>query len=159
QGYLATSNNDQLGHTLDNDPLNDDVYFTFTADLGFRQQRILDLLSNRAGTRPENGKITAADMSAYQYDVVSLEAPRLVPFLFAAAEARPDLVGVEMQDALDRLRAWGTAKEGSPAWNTPSGVDPADERDDFPPRATPITQEERDDAVATSIYAAWGTRL
>ena len=116
QGYLATSNNDQIGNTLDNDPLNDDVYFTFSADLGFRQQRILDLLSNGAGTRPPNGKISAANMSAYQYDTVSLEASRLVPFLFAAADARPDLVSVEMQDALDRLRAWGTAKDGSPAW-------------------------------------------
>jgi penicillin amidase len=64
-----------------------------------------------------------------------------------------------MQDALDRLREWGTDKENSPAWITSSGVDPADERDDFPPRSVPVSQEERDDAVATSIFAAWGSRL
>jgi penicillin amidase len=109
--------------------------------------------------RPEGAKITMEDMSTYQYDTVSLEASRFMPFLFAAAQARPDLVTPEMQDALDRLQDWGTEKPGSHAWTTPSGVDPADERDDFPPRETPISQEERDDAVATAIYAGWMTRL
>ncbi len=159
QGFLATSNNDQIGNTLDNDPLNDEIYLTFTADIGFRQQRIQDLLSNGAGARPEGAKITLEDMSAYQYDSVSLEASRLVPSLFAAADARPDLVSAEGREALDRLRAWGTAKVDSPAWITPSGVDPADERDDFPARDTPVSQEELDDAVATSIFAGWATRL
>jgi penicillin amidase len=159
QGFLATANNDQLGYTLDNDPLNDPVFFAFTDDIGFREQRIQDLLSNRAGLRPANGKISLTDMSAYQYDTVSLEATRLVPFLFAAASARPDLVTADMQDALDRLHSWGTDKPGLPAWSSSSGVDPQDERDDFPPRDTPITADERDDAVAASIYAAWVTRL
>ncbi|HSD11701.1 MAG TPA: penicillin acylase family protein, partial [Candidatus Binatia bacterium] len=158
-GYLASSNNDQIGNTLDNDPLNDEIYLTFTASIGFRQQRILDLLSNRANARPPGAKISLEDMSAYQYDHVSLEASRLVPFLFAAADARPDLVTAEMQDALDRLRDWGEEKEDSPAWITSSGVDPADERDDFIARDTPILQEELDDAVATAIFGAWSTRL
>src|SRR5215470_3249945 len=158
-GFLSSANNDQFGNTLDNDPLNDETYFTFTADIGFREQRIHALLSNSAQVRPEGAKITLEDMSTYQYDTVSLEASRLVPFLFAAAEARPDLVTDEMQDALHRLHDWGTEKPGSHAWTTPSGVDPADERDDFPPRDPPVSQEERDDAVATSIYAGWATRL
>jgi penicillin amidase len=158
-GFLATANNDQIGNTLDNDPLNDAIYLTFTADIGFREQRIQDLLSNRAGMRPDGGKISLADMSAYQYDTVSLEASRLVPFLFAAAAARPDLVTPEMQEAVGRLHAWGTTTPDRPGWSTPSGVDPADERDDFPPRDTPVSQQERDDSVATSIFAAWATRL
>jgi penicillin amidase len=159
QGFLATANNDQIGNTLDNDPLNEDIYLTFTADLGFREQRIQALLSNTAGVRAPGAKITVTDMSAYQYDTVSLEASRLVPFLLAAADARTDLVTAEMQDALDRLRAWGTSREASPAWITPSGVDPGDERDDFPIRDIAISQEERDDAVATSLFAGWATRL
>ena len=159
QGFLSSANNDQIGNTLDNDPLNDEIYLTFTADIGFREQRIHDLLSNSAGVRPSGGKISLADMSAYQYDTVSLEASRLVPFLFSAATARPDLVTAEMQDALDRLHDWGTEKVDSHAWITPSGVDPADERDDFPPREVAVSQEERNDAVATSIFAAWATRL
>jgi penicillin amidase len=159
EGFLSTANNDQIGNTADNDPLNDDVYLTFTADLGFREQRIHDLLSNSAHVRPDGAKITLEDMSAYQYDHVSLEASRLVPFLFAAAEARPDLVTEEMQDALDRLHDWGTEKDDSPAWIASSGVDPHEERADIPARATPVSQEEIDDSIATSIYAAWSTRL
>jgi penicillin amidase len=158
-GYLATANNDQIGNTLDNDPLDDPIYLTFTADLGFREQRIQDMLSNRAKLRPEGAKITMADMSAYQYDTVSLEASRLVPFLFAAADDRPDLLTPAMADAIERLRAWGTEKSGSPAWRMTSGIDPAEERDDVTPRAQPVTDEERADAVASSIFAAWSTRL
>ncbi|MGH7788089.1 MAG: penicillin acylase family protein [Candidatus Binatia bacterium] len=157
QGYLATSNNDQIGNTLDNDPLNDDIYLTFSADPGFRQQRILDLLSNDAGLRAPDAKIALADMSAYQYDTVSLEAARLLPFLFAAADAQPGSLSPEMQDALARLRDWGTAKQGSPAWTTPAGVDSGEERDDFPLHLIPF--EERADAIATSIFAGWVTRL
>lgn len=159
QGYLATSNNDQFGNTLDNDPLNDETYFTFTADIGFRQQRILDLLSNRANVRPAGAKISAADLVAYQNDTASLEASRLVPFLLAAAERRADLVDVKMNEALNRLRAWGESTEGSPGWTMASGVDAAAARDDVTPRAVPVSDEERADAVAASIFVAWSTRL
>ena len=159
EGYLATSNNDQLGNTLDNDPLNDDVYFTFSADLGFRQQRILDMLSNRANLRPEGAQISLENMSAYQYDTTSLEASRLLPFLFDAAEQLSDLVTAEMSDALERLREWGMEKEGSPAWTMASGVDPAESRPDVSPRSQPVSDEEKADAVAASIYAAWSTRV
>ena len=164
QGFLATSNNDQIGNTLDNDPLNDAIYLTFTADLGFREQRIQELLSNSANVRPPGVKITQSDMSAYQYDHSSKEAARLLPFLFAAAAARPDLVTADMATALDRLRAWGAAKPDAPPYDTASGIDAhdccaPDVRTDVAPRATPVTDQERTDAIATSIFAAWETRL
>ena len=164
QGFLATSNNDQIGNTLDNDPLNDDIYLTYTTDLGFREERIHELLSNSTHVRPPGAKITMADMSSYQYDHASKEAARLLPFLFAAAQARPDLVTVEMAAALERLRTWGEDKPGSSAYDTASGIDAhdccaPDVRTDVAPRLTPVTDEERADAVAMSLFAAWGTRL
>jgi penicillin G amidase len=159
QGFLATANNDQIGNTLDNDPLNDEIYLFFTADIGFREQRVQDLLSNRAGVRPQGTGISLDDMSSYQYDMVSLEASRLVPFLHTAAANRPDLVTPAMTDALARIQEWGTEKQGSSAWDARSGVDPADLRTDVPPRTMPVTDEEKADAVATSIYAAWSTRV
>ncbi|HYD50110.1 MAG TPA: penicillin acylase family protein, partial [Terriglobales bacterium] len=155
-----TSNNDQIGNTLDNDPLNDDVYLTFATAEGFRQARILEMLTNSTGLEREPGaKISFADMSRYQYDFKSKEAERLVPILLAAAEARPDLVDEEMASALDRLREWGVAKPGSPAYDTLSGIDASELRDDVPPRETQVSDEERADAVATSIFAGWQTRL
>lgn len=154
-GFLATANNDQIGNTLDNDPLNDEIYLTRSAADGFRQGRILEMFHESL----QEGPLSAADMMRFQYDHKSKEAERLVPFLLAAAVNRPDLVSDAMADALDRLRAWGEDKPGSPAYDTASGVDPADFRDDIAPRATPVSDEERADAVATSIFVGWQTRL
>lgn len=159
EGFLATANNDQIGNTLDNDPLNDDIYLTHSADIGFRQERILELLSNHAGVRPAGAKMTASDLSRYQYDTSSKEAIRLLPFLFAAAERRTDLVDADLAEALNRLRNWAIAKPGSPACDAVSGIDAHDLRPDAPPRAQPVRDEERDDAVAMSIFAGWITRL
>jgi penicillin amidase len=159
EGFLASANNDQFGTTLDNDPLNDPVYLSFAYDIGFRAERIQDLLSNRANVRPPGAKITAADMSRYQYDHSSKEAARLLPFLFAAADARPDLVDAEMAAAIERLRAWSEDTPESPPYDARSGIDAHDLRDDVAPRPTPVSAEERADAVATSIFAAWETRL
>jgi len=158
-GYLATSNNDQIGNTLDNDPLNDDIYLTYSADLGFRQERILDLLSNRANVRPAGAKMTREDLSAYQYDTSSKEAARLLPFLFAAAQRRADLVTAEMTAAMQRLQMWGEAKPGSAPYDMASGIDAHELRPDAAPRKQPVSAEERVDAVAASIFAGWTTRL
>jgi len=159
EGYLASANNDHNGNTLDNDPLNDTVYLDYSNAIGFREQRIQDLLSNDAGVRPDDAKMTMADMSDYQYDNVSLEASRLVPWLFQAAETHPDLVDASMSDALDRLREWAQDKDGSPAWDMTAGIDPAELRDDLTPRAVPVSDEERADSIAASIYTGWATRL
>jgi penicillin amidase len=157
EGFLSTANNDQIGTTLDNDPLNDAVYLTDSYDIGFRAERIQELLSNQAHVRPAGAQITLADMSHYQYDFSSKEAARLLPFLFAAAAACPDLVSEEMSDAISRLRAWGAAAPSPYA--ALSGVDAHDLRPDVAPRPTPVSEEERADAVAMSIFAAWETRL
>jgi penicillin G amidase len=153
--FIATANSDPTGHTFDNDPLNDGVYFAAWYQNGLREQRIQDMLSNRANLRPAGAKITMADMSAYQYDTASLDAVRLLPFLFTAAEARPELVTAKMSDAIARLRAWAEQKPGSPACNVVSGIDAHELRADVPPRARPVSDEERADAVGSSIYNAW----
>jgi penicillin amidase len=155
QGFIATANSDPTGHTFDNDPLNDGVYFATWYDLGLREQRVQDMLSNRAKLRPAGAKITMADMSAYQYDSASLDALRFLPFLFTAAETRPELVTVKMAQAITHLRAWTEEKPGSPACNAVSGIDAHELRADVPPRAQAVTDEERADAVGSSIYHAW----
>lgn len=159
QGFIASANNDHLGGTLDNDPLNDDTYLAYSADVGFRAQRIEELLTNTGGERPAGAKMTAADLARYQYDHQSKEAERLVPFLLAAADRHPDLVTPAMQQAIDRLQAWGERKPGSPSYDTRSGVDAHDLRDDVPRRSTPVPDEEKADAAATSIFAAWSGRV
>jgi penicillin amidase len=155
QGFIATANSDPTGHTRDNDPLNDGAYFAAWYMDGLRLQRIQDMLSNRANLRPPGAKITMADMSAYQYDTASLDARRMLPFLFTAAEAKPELVTAKMSNAIARLREWMVEKPGSPACDAVSGIDAHEERADVPPRVQPVTDEERADAVGSSIYHAW----
>lgn len=159
EGYLVTANNDTIGVTLDNDPLNDEVYIGWAFAEGFRAQRITELISNQAQVRPANAKLTMADMARYQYDHSSKEAERLLPFLFRAAENRPDLVDSAMRDALERLREWGVKRPDSPPFDTVAGLDAAFGRTDVPPPATPVSDEQRRDAVATSIFAGFLTRL
>ncbi len=159
EGFLVTANNDHIGVTLDNDPLNDEIYLGYSFDNGFRAQRIREMLTNSAGDRTAGSRISAADMSRFQYDHSSKQAARLLPFLFAAAQNRPDLVDARMNDALARLSEWATAKPGSPACDTLSGVDAHDLREDIAPRRQPVSAEEKADAVATSIYTGWITRL
>jgi len=163
EGFVTSSNNDTNGATLDNDPLNDPLYLGGDFDLGFRAQRIRELIDNRAGLRAEGAKIAMSDVAREQYDHQSKEAARLLPFLFAAAEARADLVTAEMSEALDRLREWGVSKPGiepgAVAWDMVSGVDLADVREDVAPRRDAVSDEERADAAATSIFAGFTTRL
>ncbi len=157
-GFLVTANNDQVGGTLDNDPLNDDVYLGYQFANGFRAQRATELLTN-AITRSGAGKLRLEDMARFQYDHSSKEAARFLPFLFAAAERRSELVTPEMAEALDRLRRWGEERDGSPPFDASAGIDPGEERPDVPPRSRPVTAEEKEDAVATSIFAGFLTRL
>ena len=131
------------------------MYFAAWYANGLREQRIQDMLSNRANLRPPGAKITMADMSAYQYDTASLDALRFLPFLFTATEARPELVTANMAQAITHLQAWTEEKPGSPACNVVSGVDAHEVRADVPPRAQLVTDEERADAVGSSIYHAW----
>lgn len=162
-GIVASANNDPNGNTFDNDPANDDVYLGDAYAIGFRAERVEELLRDGGGLREPDEKITVDDMVRYQFDFQSKEASRLLPFLFEAAEARPDLVTSAMADALARLEEWGTAKPGSEpgavAWDMVSGVDLAEVRDDVPAREEPVSDEERRDSVATSIFVGWVSRL
>ena len=161
RGWIASANNDPTGTTLDNDPLNDGLYLGPDFAMGFRAERIHDLLSGRAGLHDPAAGLTLGDMARFQYDHQSHEAARLLPHLFAAAEARPELIDGAMADALARLREWGTARPGSApgavAWDMVAGVDLAEVRDDV--TAQSVSAEELRDSIATSIYVGWSSRL
>ncbi len=156
-GFLVTSNNDTNGNTLDNDPLNDEQYLSNSYDLGFRAQRITEMLTNADGNRAAGAKITAADMSHYQYDHSAKEAIRLLPYLFQAYDGQSPEGPVS--EALERLHAWAIAKPGSPACNAVSGIDAHELRDDIAPRPTAVSDEERQDAIATAIFGSWVKRV
>lgn len=139
-GWFVNGNNDPLGLTNDNDPLNQLrpggglFYLAYSFNRGFRAQRVNTKLRELL----ENGdqRISFEEMQAVQKDSVLRDAQVLKPYIVAAfdrapASAAPELVALAADpgviDAIARLRAW----DGS----------------------TPTT------SVEASIYAAWRSRM
>jgi len=139
QGYLVTANNDIAGVTEDGNPVNDKHYLFRTRDLGLRAGRITRLLKAASALGP----LDLDTMRSIQSDTVSDFAAGFVPALLAAADARADLVtSLNLAAPLARLRAWN--------FEQPTGLE--EFRADAPPSNNP---KERDDAIATSIFAAF----
>ncbi len=154
EGFLVTANQDTRGELQDGDPTNDGPYLYAFRSVGFRQERILQMVQNLDGNSHSGAKITIDDMGRWQTDLESREAAYFIPHLEAAAEIRaPDAKAAPL---LDRLHAWGN---GTTPWRTHAGVDPSEIRDDFDPPAALPDAEAKADAVATSIFYAWLSRL
>lgn len=113
RGWIATANQDPLGHTYDNNPLNDDVYIGFAYDGGFRGYQIDSALE-------ADDSITPTDMMNLQGNDVSSLGQRFLPLMAAS------ITGHANEMAL--LQGWGDR-----GFHAASGVGddvPADEIDD-----------------------------
>lgn len=155
--FFVNANNDPVGNTADNDPLDEALagtgpYLGFGYD-EFRAARItelvrseLNLIPTPPGTPAGDGTISFADMQRMQADVNQLEARRMAKYFVTAVDnaglggapaALSGLLNSRVTDAHDRLAAW--------TYNTPAGFDTAG--DPGIPSAQELT-----DSVATTIY-------
>lgn len=138
-GYIITANNDMVGTLQDNNPINDLDYLYWDRAVGYRAKRIDDLLNENAGT------IDLDTMQTVQNDTLSLEAERFLPYLLEAADALPGTVTtLGLGDALARLEAWD--------FSTTAGVEGSTV-------VIPVTQQDKDNSVACSIFYAFWTRM
>jgi penicillin amidase len=160
QGFIASANNDPIGTTLDNDPLNQrrpggGIYYLAPGyAIGDRVARITKLLqADLAG----GGKVSHADMQLIQSDVVLHDATVLVPYIeqayrdAATPGAPPQLAAFAtdpaVSEAVRRLASW----DGS----TPTGIrEGYDATDVNGMRGTPSAAEIAN-SVAASIYSLW----
>lgn len=150
--FIVSANNDQAGLALDGNPLNDRVFLSCHWAHGYRAERIQQRL-RALGTRA-----TREDMEAIQSDHTVLAADRYRPFIsaaFARLEQEWETPGTHadltslaeetraraprLRDAVARLMAWSL--DGA------SGVDQN------------ATDAQRRDAVASTLFHAWLTRL
>ena len=157
-GYLANANNDPVGVTLDNNPLNQvrpggGLYYLSFGYSSDRQGRIDRVLQDLVA----EGGVTLDDMAELQANNQLLDAELLTPFILEAVDnAAADgawpgiaqfLLDPRMTEAAQRLAAWD--------FSTPTGIaegyDPFDDPTNLPePGAAEI-----DASVAATIFAAW----
>ncbi|HYO14764.1 MAG TPA: penicillin acylase family protein [Thermoanaerobaculia bacterium] len=159
RGFIANANNDPVGTSLDNNPLNQlrpgggIFYLGPGYDGGFRMGRIERLLEAELA---RDGKFSVEDFKRIQANNQMLDAEVLTPYIIAAFD-RASTPGVaplltalaanpRVSEAVTRLRAWD--------FSTPTGVaegyDPFDD-----PLDLPATPEEVADSVAATIYSVW----
>jgi penicillin G amidase len=160
RGWIANANQDPVGTTLDNDPLDQErrggqglFYLSPGYEPGFRMGRIVRLLE---GELARDGSFSAADFKHFQANNQLLDAEVLTPHLLAAFDrakqpgAHPVLAALagdaRVAEAVARLRNWD--------WSTPTGIlegwDPGDGT------ASPVlTPQEIANSVAATIYAVW----
>ena len=160
QGFLATANNDQIGNTLDNDPLNDD-------DLPHLHRRPRLPRAAHPGSAVEPRRSAACrrqDLARGHVRLSVRHASASKRRAWCRSSPPPRKRGRSWSPPRCRTRSIGCAT-GARKRST-HRLDHALRRRSrrrarrLPrPRRRPISQEERDDAVATSIFAAWATRL
>ncbi|BAS27571.1 penicillin acylase family protein [Limnochorda pilosa] len=163
-GFVVTANNDPVGTTLDNDPLNERqpsggiLYLAQGYANGFRAGRLT------AGIEAElarDGSISPDDLQRLQADVRVELAQRLVPHLVAAWEraGRPGAPGPlevlrrdgRIKEAMGYLRGW----DGWSPTGIREGFDAGDDSADLP---EPSEAEGRA-SVAATLFHVWAGEL
>ena len=137
-GWLANANNDPLGLTADNNPVNElrpgggRSYLAYSFNPGLRAQRINTRL--RALLATGDQRISFEEMQAVQADNILRDAEVLKPYIVAAFKGTstvPELVALRadprVAEAVTRLGAWNGSTSTS--------------------------------SVEASIYAAWRARM
>ncbi|TDR40876.1 penicillin amidase [Tahibacter aquaticus] len=158
-GYIANANNDPVGTTLDNNPLNQarrggGIYylnFNYSAYRMGRIDRALDAY------RQSGQKVTAADMQKLQANNQLMDAELVSPYLTNAL-ARAKAAGAweplkalaadaKVDEAVTRIGAWN--------FSTPTGVPEGFDPGDNPAALPQPGAAEIDASVAASLFAIW----
>ncbi len=161
-GFFANGNNDPIGTSLDNDPLNQfrptgGIYYLNPGYDGIRGGRITALLRQRLA---HGGKVSFKDMQRIQADTTLVDAQFFVPHVLQAlADARhsgdPTLAALArdpgVAEAVGRLRAWDRS--------TPTGIPEGYDASDVNGHRRPPSSRELRNSVAATIYAVWRSQF
>jgi penicillin amidase len=166
-GYLVNANNDPVGVTLDNDPLNQirsssasAIYYLGPKfSNGLRAGRIDRLLQASLGHRRG---ASMDDMMRFQANTQQLDAELMTPFLLEAfsnagrGSAPSELAALAedpgVAEAVGRLADW----DFSTPTGIPEGYDAADTNGR---RKSGVPRSEREASVAATIYNLWRGKL
>lgn len=165
-GFFINANNDPVGTTFDNNPVNQlresgrgILYLNHAYRIGIRAGRINQVLSDMLA----RGPVTFDDMQAIQADVVMLDAQVFTPFILEAfnnaidetARIHPLLMRLihhkGVAQALNRIRAWD--------FSTPTGLMEGYDADDSDGDRFPPSELEIENSIAATIYSVWRSRF
>jgi penicillin G amidase len=159
-GYFANANNDPIGFSLDNNPLNQlrpgggIYYLDVGGSSAYRMGRIDREIQRLIA---DGGHITTNDMKALQANTQLLDAELVLPYLLAAYDH------ANATGAWSQLAALGSDARITEAighldkWNysTPTGIQQGYDAGDNPSALAMPSQGEIDNSIAATIYAAW----
>ena len=149
QGYIANANNDPIGTTFDNNPLNQarpggGILYYAPGHSSYRMGRI-DREMQKLIAR---GDVTVNDMAKLQGNVQQLDAELVLPHVLNA-RANTEACGygndATLDQALDRLAAWD--------YSTPTGIQQGFDAGDNPAAMAPPSDAEIASSVAATLWA------
>ncbi len=149
RGYIANANNDPVGTTFDNNPLNQvrpggGILYYAPGHSAYRMGRI-DREVQKLVTR---GNVTVQDMAKLQANTQQLDAELVLPHVLAA-RANVGACGVaddaRLGEALDRLAAWD--------YSTPTGIQQGFDAGDNPFAMPAPSADEITRSVAATLWA------
>ncbi len=151
RGYIANANNDPVGTTLDNNPLNQarpggGLLYYAPGHSAYRMGRI-DRELQRLITR---GNITLLDMAQLQANSQMLDAELIAPYLVRAFDNAPACSAATdagVATAIGFIRNWN--------YSTPTGIAQGFDPFDNPLALQPPTQAEINNSVAATLYSVW----
>jgi penicillin G amidase len=162
-GWFVNGNNDPLGLTLDNNPLNSVrpggglYYMAYIWNRAFRAGRITQRISEYLNSG--SGKISFEQMQSIQSDVVLRDAEYFTPWIVAALNravlphANQALISAALspgvKEAVLRFARWNHS--------TPSGL--AEGWDAGKPAGIAPSADSIDASVAATLYAVWRSRF
>jgi penicillin amidase len=158
-GWVVNANNDPVGTSLDNDPLDQlrpggGIYYLSPGyDAGFRAGRITRLIRDAiAGGH----RLSLDDMKLFQSNVALLDAQYFVPWIVQAL-GRAQTPGAEpllaalatpaVIEAVGRLQAWD--------FTTPTGIPQGYDAADVNGVRRPPSPSEVSASVAATLYSVW----
>jgi penicillin G amidase len=162
-GWFVNANNDPIGQTLDNDPLNAQrpgggIYYLNPGYDGFRAGRITQLVRQKLAN---GGKISVADMQSIQSDTVLVDAEVFVPYILAAmANARktgadPTLAALGSSPVV----AAAVAQLGAWDFSTPTGIDTGYDAAETNGVLQAPSAQEISNSIGATIFAAWRSKF
>ena len=153
KGFVTNANNDPVGVTLDNNPVNQlrpsgtGLYYLNAGYSAYRMGRVDRVIKAAVAA----GDVTIEDFKELQANVNLLDAELVLPTLLGIMSQVPVPPDSPMEDALALLATWD--------YSTPTGISEGWDAGDDPAMAVPPTSAEARNSAAATIWAMWRSML